>query len=317
MAKLPGKIEDQREMIVEKIAEDMESLGVEWIAPWASVGMPCNPVTGSAYHGSNALYLLFAAGVKGYRDPRWATFSQAKKKGWKLRKGSKSVAVEHWRTVSKGLLDKKGNPVLDEEGRQKEATHLFCDGYFNVFNLSCFEGAPALGPLAENEDEEFGTLADELKASCRCAVAETAGDMAFYSPSSDAITVPLREQFASNASFVGTLLHEMGHATAPVLGRDQGGRFGDPDYALEELVAELSSVFASCELGIPVERDERYAQHVAYLRSWAAGIREDRDALFKAAAAAGKAATYNVDRWCEHTGKEKPCAKVLLAPADA
>lgn len=320
MAKLPAKIEDQRKEIVEKVAEDMETMGAEWLRPWASLGMPRNPVTGSEYHGSNALYLLAVAAWKGYGDPRWATFNQAKKNGWKLRKGSKAVAVEHWRSVVKDLTDSEGNPVLDKDGKPRKVRHLYCDGYYNVFNLSCFEGAPEIEQAAEHDDTEIGVLADELIASRRCPVKEAPSEKAFYSPSRDSVTVPLRGQFKSNAAFVGILLHEMGHATAPALEREQKGRFGDSDYAFEELVAELSSLFASCELGVPIERDEsdeHYARHVAYLRSWSEGIKEDPDALFKAAAAAGKAATYNVERWSESTGKQPAAAKAPELPISA
>ena len=87
MAKLPAKIEDQRKEIVEKVAEDMETMGAEWLRPWASLRMPRNPVTGSEYHGSNALYLLAVAAWKGYGDPRWATFNQAKKNGGSSARG--------------------------------------------------------------------------------------------------------------------------------------------------------------------------------------------------------------------------------------
>ena len=121
--------------------------------------------------------------------------------------------------------------------------------------------------------------------------------------------MPRREQFESNAAFCGTLLHEMAHATAPELGRDVMNTFGTEAYAREELTAELASLFASGELGVPVDPDskgEHYEQHVKYLANWVQGIREDPDALFRAAGAAGRAATYTVDRWEETTGKQAP-----------
>ena len=123
------------------------------------------------------------------------------------------------------------------------------------------------------------------------------------------MTVPRREQFESNAAFCGTLLHEMAHATAPELGRDVMNAFGAEAYAREELTAELASLFASGELGVPVDPDskgEHYEQHVKYLANWSKAIREDPDALFRAAGAAGRAATYTVDRWEEATGKQAP-----------
>mgnify|MGYP002555568186 CR=1 FL=1 len=74
-------------------------------------------------------------------------------------------------------------------------------------------------------------------------------------------------------------------------------------------LAELASLFASGELGVPVDPDskgEHYEQHVKYLANWSKAIREDPDALFRAAGAAGRAATYTVDRWEEATGKQAP-----------
>ena len=98
-------------------------------------------------------------------------------------------------------------------------------------------GAPELPPLEPNSDADFGLLADELKASCRCPVEEAVSPDAFYSPIKDKVTVPKREQFESNAAFCGTLLHEMAHATAPELGRDVVNTFGTEAYAREARTA--------------------------------------------------------------------------------
>lgn len=306
---LPDKLVAQRREVAEKVARDMEELGSGWRQPWVQAGAPMNPATGTEYRGGNAVYLKAYAAIRGYGDYRWATYNQGKERGWKLKKGSKAVSVEHWRSVAVERKDAQGNAIVGKDGEPERGTRLVLDGYWNVFNLSCFEGAPELPPFEPNDDADFGLLADELKASCRCPVEETASPDAFYSPGADKVTVPKREQFESNAAFCGTLLHEMAHATAPELGRDVVNLFGTEAYAREELTAELASLFASGELGVPVDPDargEHYEQHVKYLANWAKAIREDPDALFRAAGAAGKAATYTVDRWEEATGKQAP-----------
>ena len=78
-------------------------------------------------------------------------------------------------------------------------------------------------------------------------------DGAFYSPSADRIVVPLKEQFnightpdeiyRGGMEYYSTMLHEMTHSTmtADRLNREMGGKFGDPKYAKEELVAELTA----------------------------------------------------------------------------
>ena len=306
---LPDKLVAQRREVAEKVARDMEELESGWKQPWVQAGAPMNPATGTEYRGGNAVYLKAYAAIRGYGDYRWATYNQGKERGWKLKKGSKAVSVEHWRSVAVERKDARGNAIAGKDGEPERGTRLVLDGYWNVFNLSCFEGAPELTSFEPNDDADFGLLADELKASCRCPVEETASPDAFYSPGADKVTVPKREQFESNAAFCGTLLHEMAHATAPELGRDVVNLFGTEAYAREELTAELASLFASGELGVPVDPDargEHYEQHVKYLANWAKAIREDPDALFRAAGAAGKAATYTVDRWEESTGKQAP-----------
>ena len=306
---LPDKLAAQRREVAERVAQDMEELGIGWKQPWAQAGAPMNPVTGTEYRGGNALYLKAYAFIRGYDDYRWATYAQGKERGWKVKAGSKAVSVEHWRSVPFDKKDAHGNVVVGADGEPERGTRLVLDGYWNVFNLSCFEGAPELPPFEPNDDADFGILADELKASCRCLVEETTSPDAFYSPAFDKVAVPKREQFKSNAAFCGTLLHEMAHATAPELGRAVANRFGSEAYAREELTAELASLFASGELGVPVDpetKGEHYEQHVKYLANWVQGIREDPDALFRAAGAAGRAATYTVDRWEETTGKQAP-----------
>lgn len=307
--RLPDKLVAQRREVAEKVARDMEELGSGWKQPWVQAGAPMNPATGTEYRGGNAVYLKAYAAIRGYGDYRWATYNQGKERGWKLKKGSKAVSVEHWRSVAVERKDAQGKAIVGKDGEPERGSRVVLDGYWNVFNLSCFEGAPELPPFEPNDDAGFGLLADELKSSCRCPVEETASPDAFYSPGADKVTVPKREQFESNAAFCGTLLHEMAHATAPELGRDVVNLFGTEAYAREELTAELASLFASGELGVPVDPDargEHYEQHVKYLANWAKAIREDPDALFRAAGAAGKAATYTVDRWEETTGKQAP-----------
>lgn len=308
-ARLPEKLEAQRREVAERVARDMEELGGGWKRPWAQAGVPMNPVTGTEYRGGNAVYLKAYAAMRGYGDDRWATYAQGTGRGWKLKKGSRAVAVEHWRRVAFDKKDAQGNAVIGEDGEPERGAKLVLDGYWNVFNLSCFEGAPEMPAFEPNDDDAFGLLADELEASCRCPVEEAASPEAFYSPAADKVTVPRREQFESNAAFCGTLLHEMAHASGPELGRDVLNVFGSEGYAREELTAELASLFASGELGVPVDPDargEHYERHVKYLAAWAKEIREDPGALFRAAGAAGRAATYTVDRWEESTGKQAP-----------
>ena len=66
-------------------------------------------------------------------------------------------------------------------------------------------------------------------------------------------------------------------------------RFGDHAYAREELVAELGAAFLCADLGITPEPRE---DHAAYLSHWLEALREDKRAIFSAAAHAQRAVDY-------------------------
>ena len=94
-------------------------------------------------------------------------------------------------------------------------------------------------------------------------------------------------------AYYATLFHELAHWTGAEqrLNRVKGKRFGDREYAYEELVAELASAFVCAEFGI-----DNHEQSAAYLASWLRGLTElleanDR-AIVSAAAEASKAVEF-------------------------
>ena len=118
------------------------------------------------------------------------------------------------------------------------------------------------------------------------------GDRAFYSSEGDYIQTPAIEAFRDAESFYATLAHESAHWTkhASRLDRDFGRKaWGDEGYAREELVAELASAFLCADLGItPEVRDD----HASYIASWLTVLKNDKRAIFNAAAHAQRAADY-------------------------
>jgi hypothetical protein len=65
-------------------------------------------------------------------------------------------------------------------------------------------------------------------------------------------------------------------------------RFGDPNYAKEELRAELTSVFLAAERGVP----HNPQRHAAYVASWVEVIKNDKNEIFRAAQDASRAAEF-------------------------
>jgi antirestriction protein ArdC len=117
-------------------------------------------------------------------------------------------------------------------------------------------------------------------------------NMAYYAPGPDLIQLPLPEAFRDAQSYAATKAHELTHWTKHEsrLNREFGRRrFGDQAYAREELVAELGAAFLCADLGITPEPRE---DHAAYLAHWLKVLREDKRAIFSAAAHAQRAVDY-------------------------
>src|SRR3546814_11172853 len=74
------------------------------------------------------------------------------------------------------------------------------------------------------------------------------------------------------------------------LKRDFGRkRWGDEGYAMEELVAELGSAFLAADLDLTPEPRE---DHAAYIGSWLKVLKNDKRAIFTAAAYEQRAADF-------------------------
>ena len=107
---------------------------------------------------------------------------------------------------------------------------------------------------------------------------------AYYSPSQDKIVVPKKEQFnigetpeerfKDGMEYYSSALHEMAHSTGTEerLNRVKGDKFGDPKYAKEELVAELTAANVGYAMGF----DKRILDNnAAYLDGWISVLKEN------------------------------------------
>lgn len=114
-------------------------------------------------------------------------------------------------------------------------------------------------------------------------------------PCNDEVRIPPATEFVSLEDFHATLLHEAaGHATGHPkrLARlHMDARFGSPEYAREELRAELVSSMMQGVIGLP-PGPTMIAQHSAYLGSWLQALKNDKTEIFRAAADAQKICDY-------------------------
>ncbi len=133
---------------------------------------------------------------------------------------------------------------------------------------------------------------------------------AYYSPSKDIVVLPMKAQFNIGASpeetyrggmeYYSTMLHEMTHSTMTPerLNREMGGRFGDPKYAKEELVAELTAAMISHSMGF----DSRITDNsAAYLDSWIGVLKQEPKFIVSVMADVNKASDLILD----HVDKQR------------
>lgn len=101
--------------------------------------------------------------------------------------------------------------------------------------------------------------------------------------------MPPSRKFDSVSGYYATFFHELVHWTGSRsrLNRDLSKRFGDQAYSMEELVAELGAAFLCAEFGIPGE-----VRHAGYIDGWLSVLKDDKKAIFKAAAEATKAVKF-------------------------
>ena len=320
---------DVHEAITQKIIAAIEAGAGTFEMPWHRPGvaftLPKNASTDKPYRGSNILSLWIDADDKKFEHQVWATYKQFAELGAQVRKGEKgSLIVKYGEWVPKdkagadatgaaaggqpkddpkhrwGTQDTTGTSI-DDDGKR-----LFAKAAW-VFNIDQVD-APAdlrerLLPATTSRPDLTTRLAhvDAFIANTRAEFRE-GGQRAFYRHrdsrgDGDFIQMPPRDLFTGTAtstpteSYESTRLHELTHWVGAEhrLNRKFGERFGDKDYAFEELVAELSAAFLCAELGVT---NTPRADHAQYLGHWLDVLKGDSRAIFTAASLATRAAAH-------------------------
>lgn len=115
------------------------------------------------------------------------------------------------------------------------------------------------------------------------------GNQPAYSPKNKVVFMPNENDFISETEFVSTMAHEFSHAAQDALNMDMSGKFGDAQYALMELAADISAGFTSSFLGYEYLMT---SNNLAYLKSWLQAIKDDKKAIFKACSIAQATTDY-------------------------
>lgn len=277
--------------VTDAVIARLEQGVAPWRKPWATAGwLPTSVATGKSYRGINTLLLSSVAEEKGYTSPLWATFRQIDELGGKVVKGEKATAIVFWKIIKKE----------EEAAGEKSVTTIPLLRTFNVFNIAQTEGVQL--PSKFEVEREPVEVIDAVK---NVIDGYTEGPelihlpqgRAFYSPTTDKVTLPSLEQFDTPEDYAETLFHELVHSTGHKNRNNRfegkGSAFGCNDYAKEELVAEMGSALLAATVGVNVCLDNA----ASYVGNWLSSLKDDRSLILKAAQQAQKA----VDRILDFT----------------
>ena len=273
------KSEEFKKQFAEYIITQLKQGVNPWKQPWTpSLLNQHNGHSHKAYRGSNLMLLSWVAKTKGYKSGAWLTYKQAKDKGGNVKAGERGHVIVYWLSGLKRVtgIDSEGNEATTFK---RTLTPL----YSTVFNLDQCENIK-LTEGNNKQIEDFCPIKDaEAIMDTGCDyVEDVMGKGAYYRPSTDTIHLPDRHYFESEQAFYGVALHEKVHSTghASRLKRPFVGHFGTPDYAKEELVAEIGSWLLCSQLGFNTVSAKD--NHLSYLKSWLSVLTKDYTELYKA-----------------------------------
>lgn len=345
--KEPSKVDAALQRFAEMLIKRMEEMQKDWHQGWigggSMFGLPQN-ISGRTYEGSNAFLLFLHTAGNGYKAPVYMTHKQLNKEGAHVLKGEKAVPVFKW---GFSIKDKDGKKVTEEEfhnmtdDEKKECNrHPFLRIYpeFNIdqTNMSEVNKEKYDAVVSQFRKTDVPTITDGMyvnkaidrmmeKQEWVCKIQYDKEEKgAYYNPAKDIVVLPTKAQFRihpddpeecfkDGQEYYGTALHEMAHSTGHPsrLNRLKPAAFGSPEYAKEELVAELTSAMVGNTLGF----DRRISDNnVAYLQNWTSALRKEPKFIVSVMADVNKASRIiieNIDKQRIAVG-EKPLVQGAL-----
>ncbi len=304
---LYDKLTPQRKHLVDIVLKNLDNSNSLWIKGWITTGAPISAITGKKYKGVNLFNLIEESAERGYTDNRWLTYKQMEEKGWSFKKDEEGnnlgkgagVPIEYFELRDRETKKPFDRHVLDGMSASEQEAYMDENvyplrKYYRVFNGDIIDGIPER-EKREIDPSGYSERAEQILRIWGDTESKIiyGGDEAFYRESSDEIHLPEKKMFVDLPEFYATALHEVGHSTGHEkrLNRDLSGGRGTPEYAVEELRAEIASMFIEQDLEIAVA-EKHIQNNSAYIKHWRNKIKDDPNVLFKAIADAEKITKY-------------------------
>ena len=143
------------------------------------------------------------------------------------------------------------------------------------------------------------TEAERIIRGSGVLVQHVPGDRAYYRIAEDKVVLPEPSQFIMRNGYYQTALHECGHSTGhpdrmdrDTLKKGLEAGFGSPEYAREELRAEISAMMTGERVGVGHDPQ----RGAAYVENWVKMLEEDPREVHRAAAEAQRMSDYLIGR---------------------
>ena len=311
------KHDEYHRKFADAIIEQIKKGTAPWQKPWAPGDrvLPMNVDTDRSYRGGNSLHLASVQQETGYGDVRWGTYRQIKARGGQVRKGERGTRILSFQDKKRiAVTDERGRPRRNAEGkriyRYEKLKAPFVRQY-TVFNAEQADGLPERANPTPEPLWKAHQAAEKVMEDGGVPVRHVQGDRAYYHMKRDEIVLPERGQFPSANHYYQTALHELGHSTGHedrmkretlIEGIKNG--FGWPDYAREELRAEISAMMTGERVGVGHDP----ARGAAYVEGWIQALEEDPREIRRAAADAQRISDFVLVRHIERTTEREPMA---------
>jgi antirestriction protein ArdC len=316
LGKLPYK--DVYKTINQEILTYLKEDSLVWRKPWKdgvkikgqTIGAQ-NYVTQRPYSGVNA-YLIWLRNLALKNDYKYfLTAKQVKERGGVLKKDAKGIVVVAF-IRSKKVEEHPEDPKLTSiEIKQGLVQYL-------IYPLEQTTGVKPINRKTivedKSEDQIIVNAQTIIDGMPKLPIIKVGGSRAFYTTSGDYVQMPPKKAFNTLNEYYSTLFHELVHSTGAEKRLNRkfkpGTKFGDKDYAFEELIAELGAAYLC---GVSDIKYYTLKNSAAYLKSWASALRsemaKDKTFFFRAVMSATKAAKYIV---AETIVKTNPKTKVSV-----
>ena len=279
---------DLFQIITDRMIAELEQGVIPWQKPWSGVQGAISHTTGKRYSLLNQMLL-------GCRSGEFVTFKEAQREGGHVKKGEKASMIVFWKFMESAKRDDEGNVICGTDGKPVMESVPFLR-YYNVFHIDQCEGIQprfAEDPTPGEHlfpDEAADRIVKEYVQRSGIKLTIQHSDRAFYSPSSDSVTVPELAQYTSVSEYYSTLFHELTHSTGHVSRMNRLSKeasFGSEAYSKEELIAELGAAFLVNHAGL--ETSSSFRNSAGYIQSWLKALKDDKRLIVSAAGKADKA----------------------------